>query len=83
MNVEKKVISITTPHITLGQMLKFQHVISSGAQAKTFIKTNEVKVNGVLCKARGKKLFNNDTVSINNTHFYINNQNTNGQQYQQ
>lgn len=61
-----KEIKISTEYITLGQFLKLADVISTGGMAKWFIEEHDIFVNGELEKRRGKKLYNNDEVSIEN-----------------
>ena len=46
----------------LNQFLKWHNVVSSGGEAKNLIKTGYVKVNGVIEKRRGRKLFKGDKV---------------------
>lgn len=57
-------LQLKTAYITLGQLLKIQNVISSGGQAKWYLQTNQVWVNGQLEKHRGKKLYPADRVKI-------------------
>lgn len=61
-----KNVMICTKSITLGQFLKFVGIIDIGSYAKEYIFHNVVKVNGMIEKHRGKKLFVNDIVMINN-----------------
>ena len=58
-------VVISTKTITLGQILKFSGMIDFGAQAKNYLLNNRIFVNGKLEKRRGKKLFANDQISIN------------------
>ena len=60
----KKDVTIDTPYITLGQLLKAEAVISSGGQAKWFLHDNDVLVNGERDDRRGKKLYEGDTVAV-------------------
>ncbi len=60
-----KKITITTPFITLQQLLKLADVISSGGQVKSFLSQNIIDINGVIDNRRGKKLFDGDVVTIN------------------
>ncbi|WP_283679603.1 S4 domain-containing protein YaaA [Lentilactobacillus sp. Marseille-Q4993] len=60
----KKEIVIDGPYITLGQMLKEESIISSGGQAKWFLKETAVEVNNEPEDRRGKKLYDGDTVSV-------------------
>ena len=56
---------ITTEYITLQQFLKMNDIISSGGEAKFFLKENEVSVNGEREDRRGRKLYSGDEVSVN------------------
>ena len=49
-------IQITTPYITLVQLLKLANVIGNGGEAKSFLATHEVLVNGEADNRRGRKL---------------------------
>ncbi|WP_143463792.1 S4 domain-containing protein YaaA [Levilactobacillus enshiensis] len=60
----KKEVFIDTPYITLGQMLKEEAVISTGGQAKWYLRENTVKVNDEPDDRRGRKLYPNDTVDV-------------------
>jgi len=40
----------------LDQFLKYKNLVSSGGEAKIFIKSGSVKVNGVIETRRGRKL---------------------------
>ena len=46
----------------LDQFLKWKNLVSSGGEAKTFIKTGNVQVNGVVETRRGRKLNKGDKV---------------------
>ena len=46
----------------LDQFLKWQNLVSSGGEAKIFIKSGSVKVNGVIETRRGRKLNKGDIV---------------------
>ena len=46
----------------LDQFLKWHNFVSSGGEAKTFIKTGNVKVNGEIETRRGRKLMKGDKV---------------------
>lgn len=63
-------IQITTPYITLGQMLKFSDVIGNGSIAKVFINEHLILVNDEECKQRGKKLYPGYKISIDNQLFF-------------
>ena len=57
-------IAITTEFITLGQFLKLADIISEGGEAKAYLATHEVKVNGEPDNRRGRKLRNGDEVLL-------------------
>ena len=46
----------------LAQFLKWKNLVSSGGEAKNFIKSGSVKVNGVIETRRGRKLNKGDKV---------------------
>ena len=46
----------------LDQFLKWNNLVSSGGEAKNFIKSGSVKVNGVIETRRGRKLIKGDKV---------------------
>ncbi|MDR1782564.1 MAG: S4 domain-containing protein YaaA [Bacilli bacterium] len=66
-----KTIKINQDYITLQQLLKLESFISSGGQAKYFLIENDVYVNDELEKRRGRKLFIDDTININDNLFII------------
>lgn len=67
-------INITTEYITLGQFLKLSRIISNGGDAKIFLMTTQVYVNGELEQRRGKKLRDGDVVKVNSKEYLIKNQ---------
>lgn len=56
---------INGDYLTLGQFLKEKSIISSGGQAKFFLKENPVTLNGELEDRRGKKLYAGDQLVVN------------------
>lgn len=60
-----KSVKIKTEYITLGQLLKFADVISSGGYEKIFIQENSILVNGEEEKRRGRKLRSGDKIEVN------------------
>ncbi len=64
-------ITIDTEYITLGQFLKFTHIISNGGDAKIFLMTTSVYVNGELEQRRGRKLRPSDVVLVKGQEFEI------------
>ncbi len=57
-------IKLIKEHITLGQLLQEAGVINTGGMAKWFLSEYEVYVNGELEDRRGRKLYNQDKVTI-------------------
>ncbi|HHU55717.1 MAG TPA: S4 domain-containing protein YaaA [Acholeplasmataceae bacterium] len=66
-----KLVTIKTEFITLGQFLKFVHIIASGAEAKSFLQINDVFVNEELERRRGRKLYPGDTISFGSNKYRI------------
>ncbi len=64
-----KIIKIRDEYIKLGQALKLADLVGSGAEAKIIIEEGNIKINGEVCKQRGKKLhpgdiFENDEIQV-------------------
>ncbi|SHE89063.1 S4 domain protein YaaA [Atopostipes suicloacalis DSM 15692] len=64
--MDRTLIKIHDSYITLGQFLKLADIISSGGMAKPFLQQMEVFVNDEPENRRGKKLYNQDIISIPN-----------------
>lgn len=62
--IVKKEVFVNGEYITLGQLLKEEAIISSGGQAKWYLKENAVRVNDELDDRRGRKLFDGDNVDV-------------------
>ncbi|MGM9941210.1 MAG: S4 domain-containing protein YaaA [Bulleidia sp.] len=62
---------ITTEFITLQQFLKMNDIISSGGEAKFFVKENSILVNGEEEDRRGRKLYPGDEVRVNGKRYRI------------
>ena len=58
-------------YITLGQLLKFVHVIDEGGLAKWYLSTHKTIVNGVDENRRGRKLRVGDTVVLDDKRSYV------------
>lgn len=56
----QKQLQIKTEYIRLDSALKLSSVVSTGGEAKFAIQDGLVKVNGITCLQRGKKLRNGD-----------------------
>jgi len=66
-----KDIKITTEYITLGQLVKFLSLVGSGGEVKFFLLENEILINGEIDNRRGRKIYPNDLVTINNQRYKI------------
>ncbi len=64
MTKEVKEITIRTDYITLGQLLKFANVIYEGGDAKAYLASTKILVNGEDENRRGKKLRDGDVVEL-------------------
>lgn len=59
-----KTFKIKGSYITLSQFLKEESIISSGGQAKWYLRDHPVKLNGASEQRRGKKLRPGDHLEI-------------------
>lgn len=59
-----KEITIQTEFIKLDSLLKFASFVGTGGEAKIVIADGLVSVNGEVCLARGKKIYNGDVVEF-------------------
>ncbi len=57
-------IEINTEYINLGQFLKMVALVSSGGEAKSFLRENEVLINSEADDRRGRKLYKGDLVEV-------------------
>ena len=57
-------VHIQTPFITLGRLLKEESIISTGGQAKWYLRENTVLVNQEPDDRRGRKLYPGDIVAV-------------------
>ena len=69
--MELKEISIKEEFIKLDSAMKLADMVVTGGHAKMVIQDGEVKVNGEICTARGKKLRKGDKVEFKNKGFII------------
>lgn len=70
-----KTIKIKGDYITLGQFLKLTDFASSGGEVKHLLTSLKIIVNEKLEDRRGRKLFHNDIIEINEVSFKITNDN--------
>jgi len=71
MNKKTTEIKIDSEFITLGQFLKFADIIQSGGEAKQFLASHKVIVNGEDDNRRGRKLRPNDVIEIEGKSYLI------------
>ena len=64
-------IHIESEFIKLEQFLKLIDLVSSGGEAKLFIIDNDILVNNILEKRRGRKLYKDDQIVINDQIYKI------------
>ncbi|MEL7141122.1 MAG: RNA-binding S4 domain-containing protein [Cyanobacteria bacterium J06643_4] len=57
--------------IKLDQFLKVTDVARSGGEAKLIIRSGEVAVNGEMELRRGRKLYDNDVVTVEDVSFTV------------
>ncbi|MEL6490630.1 MAG: RNA-binding S4 domain-containing protein [Cyanobacteria bacterium J06634_6] len=58
-------------YIKLDQFLKITQVAQSGGDAKQIIRSGEVLVNGEMELRRGRKLYDEDVVTVDDTSFTV------------
>lgn len=64
-------ITISTDFVTLGQLLKIADLIGSGGEAKSFLTSHEILVDGVSDNRRGRKLRDEMVVEIDQVGYRI------------
>ena len=64
-------IHIESEFIKLEQFLKLIDLVPSGGEAKLFIIDNDILVNNILEKRRGRKLYKDDQILINDQIYKI------------
>ena len=60
-----------TDYIKLDQFLKVMQVAASGGEAKLMIRSGEVSVNGEMELRRGRKLYDQDIVTVDDLSFVV------------
>jgi ribosome-associated protein len=63
---EHQKVNINGDFIKLDSLLKMCNAVMTGGHAKIVIQEGEVKVNGEICTARGKKIKVGDNVEFDN-----------------
>ena len=69
---ENKQINIDSDFIRLDSLLKLCNAVMTGGHAKIVIQESEVKVNGEICTARGKKIRSGDIVEFDRVVYEVN-----------
>ena len=64
-------VEIYTEYIKLEQFLKIADIVSTGGEAKMFLLTNEIMVNGEYENRRGRKLYKGAKVTVNSNQSQI------------
>lgn len=64
-------IKIETLMIQLDQFLKWASILQSGGEIRFLLDEDKILVNGILCKAKRKKLYPGDTVEIKDVGTYL------------
>ena len=57
-------LRIFTANITLGDALKWAGITSTGGQAKVWIRSGRVQVNGIVERRRGRRLGPGDRIAV-------------------
>lgn len=71
MNKKEQIIVFKGPFLTLGQLLKKLDLIDSGGEAKIFLATHEVSVDGEKETRRGRKLYDCSYVVIDQKTYHL------------
>lgn len=69
--MEKQEITIKDEYITLGQLLKLANIFESGGMIKNYITDVGVLVNGERDFRRGRKLYENDEITLDTGDCFI------------
>lgn len=64
-------VKISTDFIKLDSFLKLASAVSTGGHAKIVITGGEVKVNGLVCTMRGKKLYKDDIIEFEGQKYLV------------
>ena len=64
-------VKITSEYITLGQFIKFVGIITNGAEAKSFLASNDAYINNELDTRRGRKIYPGDIVKVKNKEYKV------------
>ncbi len=59
-----KHVEISSEYITIGQLLKYIGIVVNGGEIKEFLINNDVFLNNILVKERGKKVYPGSVVTV-------------------
>ncbi len=71
MNKKEQIIVFKGPYLTLGQLLKKLDLIDSGGEARLFLATHKVSVDGEIETRRGRKLYDCSYVVIDQNNYRL------------
>lgn len=63
-NLYMKNVEITSEYITLGQLLKYIDLVSTGGEVKYFLNSNKILINNIEDNRKGRKLYKGDQIVI-------------------
>lgn len=66
-----KKIKIKTEYITIGQFIKYIGLVSQGSDIKSFIIENKIYVDGEIENRRGRKVYRQSIIKINDLVYMI------------
>lgn len=69
--MKKNVIFITIEPIKLGQVIKYAGFINNGSEARLFLNQNDVFVNNEKENRRGRKIYFDFVIKIDEKEFFI------------
>ena len=65
------IIQIDSYPIKLGQLLKLANVVQDGFEAKALVQNGSIQINGRVETRRGRKLFKNDQLELEDGTSYL------------
>jgi ribosome-associated protein len=70
-SVNETEITIHTPFIQLGQLIKMMGLVDTGGEVKHFLQKNTIQVNEQVETRRGRKLYPGDRVAVLNQNIVL------------
>lgn len=71
LKIQREEVEISTDFITLGQFIKLANIFDSGGMIKAYLQDTGVMVNQEQEHRRGRKLYPNDIVEIEQIGTYV------------